>query len=145
MLLEADENKPGTGGKVTLWANDKQIGEGRMSHTVPVMVSSYSGMDVGRDNGFVVDRAYEDKAAYAFTGTVKQSRPCTSTSRCRLSAQQLPIEVQSVERDSSPRRRHLAYGYVAAAVFSQAHGVGHIHYTGMEGNGGTERFQELAR
>ena len=29
-------------------------------------------MDVGRDNGLVVDRAYADKAPYAFTGTVKK-------------------------------------------------------------------------
>ena len=28
MLFEADEPKPGPGGTVTLWANDKQIGEG---------------------------------------------------------------------------------------------------------------------
>ncbi len=27
MLFEADAPKPGTGGAVTLWANDKQIGE----------------------------------------------------------------------------------------------------------------------
>ena len=29
-------------------------------------------MDIGRDNGGVVDLAYEDKAPYAFTGTVKK-------------------------------------------------------------------------
>ena len=29
-------------------------------------------MDMGRDNGLVVDLAYEDKAPYAFTGTVKK-------------------------------------------------------------------------
>ena len=34
--------------------------------------SGYSGMDVGRDNGLVVDRAYATKAPYAFTGTVKK-------------------------------------------------------------------------
>jgi arylsulfatase len=72
MLFEADQPKPGSGGKVTLWANDKQIGEGRLDHTVPVAFSSYSGMDIGRDNGLVVDLEYEDKAPYAFTGTVKQ-------------------------------------------------------------------------
>ena len=72
MLFEADENKPGTGGNVTLWVNEKQIGEGRMPHTVPITFTSYSGMDIGRDNGLVVDLAYEDKAPYAFTGTVKQ-------------------------------------------------------------------------
>ena len=72
MLFEADAPKPGAGGRVTLWANDRQIGEGRLDHTVPVAFSSYSGMDIGRDNGLVVDLAYEDKAPYPFTGTVKQ-------------------------------------------------------------------------
>ena len=71
MLFEADEPKPGTGGTVTLWANDKQIGSGRIDHTVPVAFSSYAGMDIGRDNGLVVDRAYENKAPYAFNGVVK--------------------------------------------------------------------------
>ncbi len=72
MLFEADKPQPGTGGTVTLWANGKLIGEGRMPRTVPVAFSSYAGMDIGCDNGLVVDRAYEDKAPYAFTGTVKK-------------------------------------------------------------------------
>jgi arylsulfatase len=72
MLFETDEPKPGSGGKVSLWANDKQIGEGRLEHTVPIAFTSYSGMDIGRDNGLVVDLAYEDKAPYAFTGTVTE-------------------------------------------------------------------------
>jgi hypothetical protein len=72
MLFESDETKPGAGGKVTLWANGKVIGEGKMPHTVPVAFTSYAGMDIGRDNGGVVDLDYEDKAPYAFTGTVKQ-------------------------------------------------------------------------
>jgi hypothetical protein len=72
MLFEADEPKPGSGGKVTLFANDEQIGEGVIARTVPIGFTSYAGMDVGRDNGLVVDRAYEDKAPYAFTGTVKK-------------------------------------------------------------------------
>jgi arylsulfatase len=70
MLFEADVLKPGTGGKVTLWANDAQIGEGRLDRTVPVAFSSYSGMDISCDNGLVVDHAYKAKAPYAFTGTV---------------------------------------------------------------------------
>ena len=72
MLFEADEPTPGTSGKVTLWANDKQIGEGTMPHTISLIFTTYAGMDVGRDNGGVVDLAYEDKAPYAFTGTVKK-------------------------------------------------------------------------
>ncbi len=71
MLFEADEIKPGSGGTVTLFVNDEQIGDGRLEKTVPVAFSSYAGMDIGRDNGGVVDLAYEDKAPYAFTGTVK--------------------------------------------------------------------------
>lgn len=72
MLFDADKPEPGTGGTVTLWANGKLIGEGKMPHTVPVAFSSYAGMDIGRDNGLVVDRAYEDQAPYAFSGTVKK-------------------------------------------------------------------------
>jgi arylsulfatase len=72
MLFETDAPKPGAGGQVTLWANDRQVGEGRLEHTVPIAYTSYSGMDIGRDNGLVVDLAYEPKAPYAFTGTVKE-------------------------------------------------------------------------
>lgn len=71
MLFEARENKPGSGGQVTLFVNDEQVGAGEMPHTVPMSFTTYSGMDIGRDNGLVVDLAYEDKAPYAFTGTVK--------------------------------------------------------------------------
>ncbi|MCU0504347.1 MAG: arylsulfatase [Chloroflexi bacterium] len=72
MLFEADEATPGAGGRVTLWANDRQIGEGRLEHTISLIFTTYAGMDMGRDNGGVVDLAYEDRAPYAFTGTVKK-------------------------------------------------------------------------
>ncbi|MDX1417397.1 MAG: arylsulfatase [Candidatus Promineifilaceae bacterium] len=72
MLFEIDEPKPGSGGQVTLWANDKQIGAGTMPHTVAMLFTTYAGMDMGRDNGGVVDLDYEDKAPYAFTGKLKQ-------------------------------------------------------------------------
>jgi arylsulfatase len=88
MLFEADENKAGTGGTVTLWADDEQIGEGRMPRTVPVAFSTYAGMDIGRDNGLVVDRDYEEEAPYAFTGTVKRVvfdlRPATPEEEAEL-------------------------------------------------------------
>ena len=72
MLFEIDKPAPGAGGHVTLWAGDELIGEGDMARTVPVAFTSYAGLDVGRDNGLVVDRDYEPKAPYAFTGTVKE-------------------------------------------------------------------------
>jgi len=71
ILTHHRENKPGTGGKVTLWAGERQIGEGAMPRTVPVGFSTYAGMYIGRDNGGVVDVDYEPKAPYQFTGTVK--------------------------------------------------------------------------
>jgi arylsulfatase A-like enzyme/uncharacterized membrane protein len=72
MLFEAEQPTPGTAGHVSLWAGDQLIGEGDMPHTVPIAFTSYAGMDIGRDNGLVVDLDYEDKAPYAFTGTVKE-------------------------------------------------------------------------
>jgi arylsulfatase len=72
MLFEADEPKPGSSGKVTLWANDRRIGEGTLPHTISLIFTTYAGMDIGRDNGGVVDLAYEDRAPYVFTGTVKR-------------------------------------------------------------------------
>ncbi len=69
MLFEADEPKPGTGGHVTLWANDKQIGEGdHRRRRCRIAFSTYAGMDIGRDNGGVVDLAVRGQGPYAFTG-----------------------------------------------------------------------------
>jgi arylsulfatase len=72
MEFAADAPKPATGGEVTLFINDQPVGKGRMEHTVPVRFSGYAGMDIGRDNGGVVDRGYDDKKPFAFTGTVKK-------------------------------------------------------------------------
>jgi len=71
MLFEADEPSPGTGGRVTLWADDRQIGAGVIPRTISLIFTTYAGMDIGRDNGGVVDLDYEDRAPYAFTGTVR--------------------------------------------------------------------------
>ena len=72
MQFDADRQERSAGGTVSLYANDQMIGEGRLEKTVFFRFSGYTGMDVGRDNGLVVDRAYAAKAPYAFTGTVKK-------------------------------------------------------------------------
>ena len=72
MLFDADRQERSAGGTVSLYANDEKIGEGRIERTVAVRFSAYAGMDIGRDNGLPVDRAYADKSPYAFTGTVKK-------------------------------------------------------------------------
>jgi arylsulfatase len=99
MLFEIDEPKPGAGGTVTLWANDKQIGEGSMPKSISLIFTTYAGMDVGRDNGGVVDLAYEDKAPYAFTGTVRdvvfdlQPKPTTHEDDKALHEHQTTVAV----------------------------------------------------
>jgi arylsulfatase len=67
--FEADAPAMAPAGTVTLFANDQPIGSGRMNHTVPILFTAYAGLDIGRDNGEVVDLRYEDKAPFAFTGT----------------------------------------------------------------------------
>ena len=70
--FHADAPKPATGGDVRLFANAKEIGKGRMDYTVPFRFSAYAGMDIGRDNGGVVDRNYANRAPFTFTGTIKK-------------------------------------------------------------------------
>jgi arylsulfatase len=72
LIFAADAPKPATGGEVTLRVDGEPVASGRMEHTVPGRFSGYSGMDIGRDNGLVVDRSYADKAPFAFTGEIKQ-------------------------------------------------------------------------
>ena len=72
MQFEADDAKPATGGEVTLFIDGRPVGKGRMDHTVPIRFSGYAGMDIGRDNGGVVDLSYESEKPFAFTGTVKK-------------------------------------------------------------------------
>jgi hypothetical protein len=43
-----------------------------MLHTVSLIFTTYAGMDIHRDNGGVVDLAYEYKAPYAFSGAVQR-------------------------------------------------------------------------
>jgi arylsulfatase A-like enzyme/uncharacterized membrane protein len=72
MQFDADRQERSAGGNVSLYANDLKIGEGRLDKTVFFRFSAYAGMDIGRDNGLVVDRAYQEKAPYPFSGTVNK-------------------------------------------------------------------------
>lgn len=72
MEFAADGATPATGGEVSLFIDDRPVGTGRMDHTVPVRFSGYAGMDIGRDNGGVVDLSYEAQKPFAFTGTIKK-------------------------------------------------------------------------
>jgi arylsulfatase len=72
MEFAADAATPATGGQVTLLVNDLPVGGGRMDHTVPMRFSAYAGMDIGRDNGGVVDLSYADRKPFAFNGTIEK-------------------------------------------------------------------------
>ncbi len=104
MLFEADETKPGTPGNVTLWANGNQIGEGRMPHSVAMLYTTYAGMDMGRDNGGVVDLDYEDKAPYAFTGHAEEGRVRPAARRSPGRARTAP---PGIDAGGRPRRFRL--------------------------------------
>jgi arylsulfatase len=70
---EFTADKPGvmgTGGVGRLFINGKAAGENRLEHTVPVRFSSYSGMDLGKDNGEAVSPTYKDRSPFAFTGKI---------------------------------------------------------------------------
>jgi arylsulfatase len=70
---EFTADKPGvmgTGGRGRLFVNGEPAGENRLEHTVPFRFSSYSGMDVGKDNGAPVSLSYEKKAPFTFTGKI---------------------------------------------------------------------------
>ncbi len=73
MEFVADAPKPATGGQVTLFVNDKA---GRWVAgwitPCPMRFSGYAGMDIGRDNGGVVDRSYAAKAPFPFNGTIRK-------------------------------------------------------------------------
>ncbi|MGH2936758.1 MAG: arylsulfatase [Solirubrobacterales bacterium] len=72
MEFTADSPKPATGGGVKLFIDDRPVAEGRMDHTVPIRFSGYAGMDIGRDNGGVVDDSYADRKPFPFNGEVKK-------------------------------------------------------------------------
>ncbi len=64
--------KMGTGGRGRLFVNGKAVGENKVPNTVPARFTSYSGMDIGKDNGDVVAESYKAKAPFAFTGTIRK-------------------------------------------------------------------------
>ncbi len=73
MSLTLPTGKPGELGKgatVTLTANGKKVGEGKLSRTIPNTISLGEGLDVGTDLGSAVDFTY--KLPFSFTGTIEK-------------------------------------------------------------------------
>jgi arylsulfatase A-like enzyme len=60
----------GKGGKVTLYVDGKQVGEGDVAATLAIVYSADDGLDVGEDGGAAVSPDYGWKGN-AFNGTIK--------------------------------------------------------------------------
>jgi len=56
----------GKGGTITLLANGRKIGEGRVEKTAGIKYSLYEGQDIGEDSGSPVDFTYTPP--FAFNG-----------------------------------------------------------------------------
>lgn len=57
-----------SGGEVSLWLNDQPIGQGRLSRTVPWVLSYAEGLNVGLDTGTPVSEDYA--VPFAFAGVL---------------------------------------------------------------------------
>jgi arylsulfatase A-like enzyme len=75
----------GKGGTLSLFINDKKIGEGRIEKTCPSRFGAES-FDVGMDNGSPVSEAYEPP--FAYTGTIKTIKIKIGPSALNASEQQ---------------------------------------------------------
>ena len=69
VVYKSDANKPFAGATVTLFANDKQLGEGRVEKSIPNRVTLDETMDFGFDTGTPVADDYE--LPFKFAGKLK--------------------------------------------------------------------------
>jgi arylsulfatase len=70
---EFTADKPGqmgTGGRGRLLVNGAPVGGNRIEHGVPLRFSSYSGMDIGKDNGDPVSTGYAARSPFPFSGRI---------------------------------------------------------------------------
>ena len=66
MDFASDGGGMAKGGAITLLANGKKIGEGRVEKTTPFKYSLYEGQDIGEDSGSPIDFSYTPP--FRFTG-----------------------------------------------------------------------------
>ena len=69
-VYKSDNDVPFSGATVTLFANNRRIGEGRVEKTLPNRISIDETFDVGYDTGTPVSEDYE--TPFDFTGKLKE-------------------------------------------------------------------------
>ena len=70
LVYEGKPHELGKPAEVTIAANGRKVGGGRLPRTVPLNFSLGEGVDIGMDIGSAVDFTY--KLPFAFTGTVEK-------------------------------------------------------------------------
>ena len=65
MDFKSDGGGMGKGGTITLLANGRRIGEGRVEKTTPFKYSLYEGQDIGEDSGSPIDFSYTPPFKFA--------------------------------------------------------------------------------
>ena len=72
MLFESDRPAPGSGGGVTLWADDRLMVDGAMANTVPLAFTSTPGWTSAATTAWSWTATTRTGRATRFTGTVKE-------------------------------------------------------------------------
>jgi arylsulfatase len=67
-VYQTDADKPFAGADVTLYANGRQIGKGRVERSIPNRVTLDETLDIGFDTGTPVTEEYE--TPFKFTGSL---------------------------------------------------------------------------
>lgn len=62
--------KPGSPAQIILRVNGREVGQGQLPFTVPLLFTASETFDVGVDLGAAVSREYVDRAPFAFNGKV---------------------------------------------------------------------------
>jgi len=66
-----DSDKPGVGGKCSLYVDDQKVAEGTIPKTEPFMFSADEGVDVGMDSETNVSHDYKE-GENKFTGKIRK-------------------------------------------------------------------------
>ena len=103
---------PGTGGRGRLLVNGQPVGENHLANTVPLRFTSYSGLDIGKDNGDPASTSYAAKSPFAFTGKLGQvvfDQPVGQVGESQAGAHGVQGEVGVVRAHRGRQaQRHLA-------------------------------------
>jgi arylsulfatase len=67
-VYKTDKDAPFSGATVTLYANNKKVGKGRVEKSLPTFISQDETFDVGFDTGTPVTEAYE--TPFDFSGVL---------------------------------------------------------------------------